>query len=79
MKMFVTSLIDKEVMTNDGEILGIIENVLVDTKTGALQTIVIAPAEEVDVNKYQTDEEGRILIPFEKFHAKRDVVVVKVD
>lgn len=79
MKMFVTRIIGKTVMSNDGQVLGEIENVLVDTKTGALQSILITPSDEVKIENFKTDADGRILLPFEKFQAIRDVVVMKVD
>lgn len=79
MKMFVTRLMGKTVMSNDGQVIGVIENILVDTKTGELQSIVITPSDEVKIENFKTDADGRILMPFEKFQAIRDVVVMKVD
>lgn len=79
MKMFVSRLIGKTVMSNDGQVLGVIENVLVNTKTGELQSILITPSEDVNIENFKTDADGRIFLPFEKFQAIRDVVVMKLD
>ena len=55
MKKFATELRGKTVMTNDGQILGMIENFVVDTRTGELQHVLVMPAEEVEPRLFQTD------------------------
>lgn len=76
MKKFITELKNKTVMTNDGAILGVIENFVVDTNTGELQHVLVIPAEEVDASKFKTDARGRIALPFSSMKAVKDVVVV---
>ena len=76
MKKFITELKNKTVMTNDGQILGVIENFVVDTGTGELQHVLIVPAEEVEPSKYKTDAQGRIVLPFASMKAVKDVVVM---
>ncbi|MCK4400008.1 PRC-barrel domain-containing protein, partial [Candidatus Bathyarchaeota archaeon] len=44
MKKFVSELRGKTVMTNEGQILGMIENFVVDTLTGELQHVLVIPA-----------------------------------
>lgn len=79
MKTFLTQLRGKTVMTNDGRILGMIENFVVDTKTGQLHHLLIIPAEEVDPRHYKTDSQGRLVLPFTSMRAVRDVVVVNLE
>ena len=55
MKKFVSELRGKTVMTNEGQILGMIENFVVDTVTGELQHVLVIPAEEVEIRLYRTD------------------------
>jgi len=79
MKKFATELRGKTVMTNDGQILGMIENFVVDTKTGELQHVLIMPAEEIEPRLFKTDSQGRLIMPFNKMRAVRDVVVMEIE
>ena len=65
-------------MTNDGQILGMIENFVVETKTGEVQHVLVVPAEEVEPRLFQTDAQGRIILPFNNMKAVRDVVVMDI-
>ena len=78
MKKFATELRGKTVMTNDGQILGMIENFVVETKTGEVQHVLVVPAEEVEPRLFQTDAQGRIILPFNNMKAVRDVVVMDI-
>ncbi len=79
MKRFATELRGKTVMTNDGQILGMIENFIVDTKTGKLHDVLVIPAEEVETRLFKTDPQGRIILPFTGMKAIKDVVVMDVE
>jgi len=76
MRKFATELRGKTVMTNDGQILGMIENFIVDTKLGKVLDILVVPADEVETRLYKTDALGRIILPFQGMQAIKDVVVV---
>ena len=76
MKRFATELRGKTVMTNDGQILGMIENFIVDTRSGKVMDVLVIPAEEVEKRLYKTDTQGRIILPFQGMQAIKDVVVV---
>ena len=76
MKRFATELRGKTVMTNDGQILGMIENFVVDTSTGELHHVLVIPAEEIEPRLYKTDAQGRLVLPFRNIKAVRDVVVM---
>jgi sporulation protein YlmC with PRC-barrel domain len=79
MKKFATELRGKTVMTNEGRIIGMIENFVVDTGTGDLQHVLVIPAEDVEPRLYQTDSQGRIILPFTSMRSVRDVVVMGVE
>jgi len=79
MKKFATELRGKTVMTNDGQILGMIENFILDTKTGKVQDVLVIPAEEVEPRLFKTDAQGRIILPFQGMKAIKDVVVMNVE
>lgn len=76
MRKFITELKGKTVMTNDGQILGMIENFLVNTASGDIQNVLVVPAEEVETRLYKTDPQGRLVLPFSEMRAVRDVVVM---
>ncbi len=79
MKRFATELRGKTVMTNDGQILGMIENFIIDTRTGKLHDVLVIPAEEVETRLFKTDPQGRIILPFTSMKAIKDVVVMDVE
>ncbi len=76
MKKFATELTGKTVMTNDGRILGMIENFVVESRSGKIQDVLVIPAEEVDPRVYKIDPQGRLVLPFQGMKAIRDVVVM---
>ncbi len=78
-KKFATELRGKTVMTNDGRIIGMIENFVVDTATGELQHVLVIQAEEIEPRLYQTDSQGRLILPFTSMRSVRDVVVMNVE
>ncbi len=78
MKKFATELRGKTVMTKDGQILGMIENFLVNTDTGELVHVLVIPAEEIEPRLFKTDAQGRLMLPFNEMKAIRDVVVMDV-
>ncbi len=43
MRKFITELKGKTVMTNDGQILGMIDNFVVDTVTGEINHALVVP------------------------------------
>lgn len=76
MRRFVTELRGKTVMTNSGQILGMIDNFVVDTNTGDLHHVLVIPAEEIEPRLYKMDAQGRLVLPFQNMKAVRDVVVM---
>src|SRR5207247_2962390 len=78
MKKFATELRGKTVMTNDGQILGTIENFIVNTKSGKLSDVLVLPAENVPRKGIKTDPEGRLILPFQGMRAVKDVVVMNL-
>jgi len=77
MRMFVTELRGKTVMTNDGQILGKIDNFVIDTDTGNIKHVLATPAEEIETELFETDAEERLVLPYEGMKAVRDVVVME--
>ena len=76
MKMFVTELLQKTIMSTDGVILGQIDNFVVDTKNGDVPHVLVIPTEEIEPKKFRTDSRGRLVLPFDKVRSAKDVVVI---
>jgi len=77
MKALLVDLQGKTVMTKEGDLLGVLEDFIVNTRTGHLDSMLVKPAENVEPRLYKTDAKGRILLPFKAMRAVRDVVVVE--
>ncbi len=75
MKRFATELIGKTVMTEDGQILGVLSDLMVETKTGRIQALLVAPADGVEKRLFKTDAEGRLILNFRSMKAVQDVIV----
>ncbi len=78
MRKFATELRGKTVMTNDGQILGTIENFIVNTKNGRLSDVLVMPAENVPSKDFKVDPQGRLVLPFQGMRAIKDVVVMNL-
>lgn len=79
MKKFLTELKGKTAMTNDGQIIGMIDNFIVDTTSGDILHVLVVPSQEVETRLFDLDAQGRIVLPFQKMTSVRDVVVMDVD
>ena len=65
-------------MSAEGQMVGIIQDVVADSKTGELHHVLVIPNEEVDPRYYKTDSQGRLVLPFDSVTSVRDVVVMEV-
>jgi sporulation protein YlmC with PRC-barrel domain len=65
-------------MTEDGQVLGVLDDFVVDTKTGRIQSLVVAPAESVETRLFKTDPKGRLLLGFRSLKAVKDVIVTQL-
>ena len=78
MKEFATRLEGKTVMTEDGQILGALVDFIVDTRTGKIESMLIDPAESVDLRQFRSDPEGRLVLPVKAMRSVRDVIVTQL-
>lgn len=65
----------KTVMSNDGIMIGMIKNVMVDLDTGQVVDLIVKPDETFNTTGCEMDGE-RMLVPFESVKDIRDYVVV---
>ena len=58
MKLFATELRGKTVMTEDGQILGVLSDFIMDTKSGKIASILVSPSDSVESRLFKTDAEA---------------------
>jgi len=74
-RIFARNLRDKQVMSSDGITLGILNNIVIDVKSGAVIDLVVKPDIALDKEKYQMEDDF-ILVPFDAVRAIKDYIVV---
>ena len=78
MKLFATELRGKTVMTEDGQILGVLSDFIMDTRTGKIASMLVSPSENVESRLFKTDGEGRLILSFKTMKAVKDVIVTQL-
>src|SRR5947208_14833966 len=76
MKKFATELRGKTVMTNDGQILGTIENFIVHAQSGKLSEVLVLLAENVAPKGMTTYPDARLISPCQRMRAATDRLVM---
>ncbi|MCL4420168.1 MAG: PRC-barrel domain-containing protein [Candidatus Thermoplasmatota archaeon] len=78
-KKFVSDTIKKSVMTSEGTLLGTVSNYVMDTESGAVKTLLVKPVSGSKYAEFQTDKEGRYMIPLRQVKSLKDVFVVETN
>ena len=76
MKLTENELRGKTVMSEEGLYLGVMRNSTVDSKTGALLSILVEPSDDVDPRLYHLDNQGHLVFPFESIKSVKDVIII---
>lgn len=66
----------KRIITNKGEEIGRLSDLLVDEKTGRIESIVAEPNMESKLAKNLTSSEKMIVIPYKAVFSVSDMIVV---
>lgn len=77
-RKFASDVIKKSVMTVDGELIGSVSNIVVDTEAGMIKTVLVKPQGSNRYPDFQLDKEGRYMIPLKAMKSFKDVFVVEV-
>ncbi len=77
MEIRLSDLRDKQVTTVSGERLGFISNVILDSTSGKLKTLVIVSDGEIP-EEYTLESDNTLNIPFETVRSVKDMVMVKI-
>ena len=76
MKKFATDIIKKSVVTTEGEIVGTVSNLVVDTDTGEIKTVLVSPKGDMNVTVFPHDPDGRYMVPLTSMKSFKDVFVI---
>ena len=74
-KTLARSLSRKKIMTNDGKMIGMLKNIIVDIDTGQVVDLIIHPDPSFDTAGYRV-EGDRLFINFESVKDIKDYIVV---
>jgi sporulation protein YlmC with PRC-barrel domain len=76
-EILAENLSGKAVMGSDGAELGMLYNITMDLETGRLDNLVVTPDESYAGTEFETDAEGRSLIPVTRVQAVKDHMIVE--
>ena len=74
-KIFARNLRDKQVVSSDGVTLGVLNNIVMDVRSGSIEDLVVKPDIALEKEKYKQDGEF-VLMPFGSVRAIKDYIVV---
>ena len=70
-------LIGKTIMNNEGYIIGLIKDLLIDEKTGESKSILVKPSKEIDPLTYKHNEQGDIIFPLESIKTVKNISILE--
>ncbi len=76
-EILAENLSGKAVTGSDGAELGMLYNITMDIQSGRLQDLLIDPNEHIDTSDFETDEQGRLLVPVGRVQAVKDQMIVE--
>jgi sporulation protein YlmC with PRC-barrel domain len=73
------NLSGKAVMGTDGTEIGMLYNITMDLKSGALGDVLVTPHEDVNPESlgFEPDAEGHVRVPVSRVKAVKDYIVVE--
>jgi len=82
MEIFAKKLSNKPVVDDDGSVIGQLHNVTINFRTGELNNLLITPEgnktqRQRQKSRYQTNDQGRYLIPASNVSAVKDQIIVQ--
>ncbi|MEF8852048.1 MAG: PRC-barrel domain-containing protein [Haloarculaceae archaeon] len=76
-EILAENLSGKAVTGSDGAELGMLYNITMDIDSGRLENLLIDPNEHIDTSDFDTDEQGRLLVPVGRVQAVKDQMIVE--
>lgn len=76
MNVDIGELLNKNVVSDRGTIIGKLSDIGVETKSGRVTMLMVKPSDEINPADFERDSEGNVHIPFSAIKAIKDVVIV---
>ena len=76
-EILAENLSGKAVMGSDGAEIGMLYNITMDIDSGRLENLVINPNEERVDTDFETDQDGRLLVPVGRVQAVKDHMIIE--
>lgn len=75
-KKFANDLLDMNVVSSGGQLIGKLDDFVFDTETGSVKNMLIVPAGEFDFNALQRDPDGRYVVSMKSVKSIEDVIMI---
>ncbi|MDR0198825.1 MAG: PRC-barrel domain-containing protein [Methanomassiliicoccaceae archaeon] len=72
-RVFISEIAGKMAISKDGQLLGQIEDIVIDTSTGLVKYLVLGPSSKISD---MVDDTGRAVITVKKMQPDEDCVIV---
>ena len=76
-EILAENLSGKAVMGSDGAEIGMLYNITMDFDSGRLVNLVIDPDETCERGDFETDANGRLLVPVNRVQAVKDHMIIQ--
>ena len=74
-RVLARSLSKKKIVTNEGKVIGILKNLVVDFETGQVVDMIVQPDPSFDTSGYRV-EGDRMFVSFESVKDIKDYIIV---
>jgi sporulation protein YlmC with PRC-barrel domain len=69
-------LVGKQIVTNRGEDLGRLNDLVIDEHSGALESLLITPNRETKLTESMARQDGMIIVPYKSVFAISQMIIV---
>ncbi|MCL5804711.1 MAG: PRC-barrel domain-containing protein [Thermoplasmataceae archaeon] len=76
LKKFTTDIIGKSVVTTTGQVVGKLDNLVLNLDTGEVTNLLVEPTEDAVIQTLERDKEGRYVVSIKGIKSMEDVLVV---
>lgn len=76
LKKFMTDIIGKSVVTTTGQVVGKLDNLVLNLDTGEVTNLLVEPTEDTVIQTLERDKEGRYVVSIKGIKSMEDVLVV---
>jgi len=75
-RLFSRELIGKEVETITGRVVGVLEDMVIDTENGAIRYLLISTSGNVMGEAHKVDEKGRAVVETDRIRINGNKIII---